>query len=151
MPGFRVRIKDLPEQSGERRISVHWFFLPVGLICLAGAWLGWRDYFFKEGPSSSKYAGLVCAFLAGWVFLTFVMCEKRIRQGRLVRGLPTIRARQLILFGSLAGYVALVFAISRLLPDRMAWALPLIWVIGGGLIANGSGGTSPQGPDRGER
>ena len=137
MPGFRVQIKDLPEQTGERRISVHWFFLPVGLFYILSAWIGFRDYFSKHGSSAGKYAGYACVFLAVWMWLPFAVCQKRIKEGRPPKGLFTIRARQLILFGSFAGCFVLFFAISRIIPDRMSWALPLIWVVGVGLAGNG--------------
>jgi len=137
MPGFRIRVKDLPEQSGERRISVHWFFLPLGLILLAAGLVGLRNYFLLNGPPLNKYWGSLCAFFGVFELLTFVLCEKRIRKGRPPQSLFTIRVRQLVLFGSIAGYMVLCFAISRLFVGQTAWAIPLIWVLGAGLIWNG--------------
>jgi hypothetical protein len=110
MPGFRVQIMNLPEQTGERRISIHWFFLPLGLVLVA---------------------------VGAWELLAFVMCEKRIREGRPPKTLFTIRARQLILFGFLGGYMALFIVVFELLPSKIAWVWPPAWVLGGGLLGNG--------------
>jgi hypothetical protein len=137
MPVFRVRLQDLPEQPGERRISVHWFFLPLGLILLAIGVVGLGDYFLLNGPPFSIYWGSVCAFFGVFELLTFVLCRKRIHEGRPPQSLFTIRVRQLILFGSMAGYIALPITIFRFLPGQMAWAISFVWVLGGGLIWNG--------------
>ena len=50
MLGVRFRINDLPEQPGERKVLLHWFFLPVGLFLLAIGVMGLRDYFRLKGP-----------------------------------------------------------------------------------------------------
>jgi hypothetical protein len=54
MPGFRVQINDLPEQPGERRISLHWLPLMAGLILLAIGVMGLRDYFRLKGPPPAE-------------------------------------------------------------------------------------------------
>jgi len=135
--GFRVRIKDFPEQPGERRVSIHWFFLLLGLVLVGVGLIGLRDYFLKRGPVFSAYWGSFCAFFGVWELLGFAISEKLIREGRPPKALFTIRVRQLILFGSFAGYMALWFLIIQLLPKQLSWTFPLIWVIGGGLLGTG--------------
>jgi hypothetical protein len=72
------------------------------------------------------------------MLLTFVLCQKRIRQGGKIETLFTIRLRQLVLFGSIAGYMAFCFIISRWFTGKITWAIPFfIWLFGGPLIWNG--------------
>ncbi len=137
MPGFRVPLQDLPEQPGERRISVHWFFLPVGLGWLVAGAVGLRDSLLNGRPFS-KYWGAACAILGVFVLITFVLCRKRMHQGRPLESLFTIRVRQLALFGSMAGCMILCFVIYRLLPSQMALAMPFIWLLVSPLIWNGT-------------
>jgi hypothetical protein len=137
MFGFHIRLQDLPEQPGERRISVHWFFLPVGVGWLAAGVAGVRDSLLNRQPSS-MYWGLPCTFLGVFVLLTFVMCQRQLRQGKPPQSLFTIRVRPLVLFGVVAGYMVLCIAIYQHLPGRLAWALPFIWVLGSALIWNGT-------------
>ena len=137
MPGLRVRLPELPEQSGERRISVHWFFLPLGLVLCAAGLIGLLDHFLRNGPPIGIYWGSACAFFGLFELLTFVLCQKRIRAGRPPQSLFTIRVRPLIIFGSVAGYMAVCIVISRLLPGPVTMALPVIWVVGAALIWNG--------------
>jgi len=136
MPGFRIRLQNLPEQPGERRISVHWFFLPVGLGWLAAGVSGVRDWLLNKQPAS-MYWGLPCAFLGVFVLVTFVLCLRQIRQGKPPQTLFTIRVRPLALIGGVACYMALCIVLYRLLPGQMAWVIPVIWVVGGALIWNG--------------
>jgi hypothetical protein len=135
MPGFRIRLQDLPEQPRERRISVHWFFLPVGLGWLVGGALGVRDWLQNTRPLS-MYWGLPCALLGVLVLVTFVMCQMQIRRGKPPKDLFTVRARQLVLFGGVAASMALCFVFVQLLPG-MAWAWPLVWLFGVALIWGG--------------
>jgi hypothetical protein len=137
MIGFRVRLQELPEQPGERRISVHWFFLPVGLGYLAAGVAGVRDSMLNARPFS-EYWGTACAVLGVFVLITFVLCLKRMHQGKPPESLFTIRVRQLALFGSMAGYMVLCFVIYRLLPGQMALAIPFIWLLGSPFIWNGT-------------
>ena len=136
-PGFRVRLKELPEQPGERRISVHWFFLPVGVAYLAAGVIGVRDFRLNERPSSLCWA-LPCAFLGGLGLLTFVLCQKQIWQGKPPQALFTIRVRPLVLIGGVACCMALCIVLYRLLPGQMVSAIPFIWVVGSALIWNGT-------------
>lgn len=136
MPGFRVRLPDLPEQPGERRISVHWFFIPVGLGFLAAGAAGVRDSLLNGRPSSKDW-GMACAVLGLFELLAFVLCQKAIRQGKPPQSLFTIRVRQLILFVSMAAYMALTFTVFQLLPGQLAWAMPFFWVLGAGFVWNG--------------
>jgi hypothetical protein len=137
MPGFRFRLKDLPEQTGERRISIHWFFLPLGLVLVAVGLIGLRDYFLKNGPMFSMYWGSLCAFFGAGELMGFAICEKLVRAGRPPKIFVSIRARQIILFGGIVGYAVVLFIIFRLLPNQMACATPFFWVVGGGLVGNG--------------
>jgi len=136
MPGFRIRLQNLPEQPGERRISVHWFFLPVGLGWLVAGVIGTRDWLQNKQPAS-MYWGLPCAFIGVFVLVTFVMCLWQIRQGKPPQTLFTIRVRPLVLIGCVAGYMAFCIVLYRLLPGWMSLALPFIWVVGGALIWDG--------------
>jgi len=139
MPGFRIRLQNLPEQSGERRISVHWFFLPVGLGWLVAGAIGVHDWLLNKQPVSI-YWGLPCAILGVFVLVTFVMCLWQIRQGKPPESLFTIRVRPLVLIGGVAGYMAFCILLYRLLPGQIAWALPFIWLLGSALIWNGTVG-----------
>ena len=136
MLGFRVRLPDFPEQPGERRISVHWFFIPLGLCYLAAGAAGVRDSLLNGRPFS-KYWGAACAVLGLLALLTFVLCQKRIRQGKPPASLFTIRVRQIILFASMAAYMILTLAVFRFLPDQLALVMPLIWVFGAAFVWNG--------------
>jgi xanthine/uracil/vitamin C permease (AzgA family) len=136
MLGFRIRLQNLPEQPGERRISVHWFFLPVGLGWLGAGVIGVRDWLLNKQPSS-MYWGLPCAFLGVFVLITFVMCQTQVRRGKPPESLFTIRARQLVLLGAVAGYMVLCIVIYQLVPGQMVWAMPLIWLVGCALIWDG--------------
>lgn len=137
MPGFRMKLNELPEQPGERRISVHWFFLPAALFYLAGGIACLREYPHAKAPQTLMYGGWFCIFLSLFTLLTFILCLKQIRIGRPVKSLFTIRLRMLILVGTMAGLMMFSFDLSRFLPAGIAWVLPFIWVFGGGFIWNG--------------
>jgi len=133
MPGFRIRLRNLPEQPGERRISVHWFFLPTGLAYFAAGVVGVRDFRLHERPASLYWA-LPCVFLGVLTVLGFFMCQRQIRQGKPPEALFTIRIRSLILVGSAACYMASCILLYRFLPGQITWAMPFIWVVGCALI-----------------
>ena len=137
MFGFRMQLKTLPEQPGERRISVHWFFLPAALFYIAGGLACLREYPHEKAPQTLMFGGWFLIFLGLFVLLTFVLCVRRLRAGGKVESLFTIRVRLLILGGCMAGLMMLFFTISRFLPGEIAWVLPFIWVFGGGFIWNG--------------
>lgn len=233
MPGFRVRIADLPEQPGESRISFHWLALPLGVFFLYGGLMCLRSYsrlhgppltvlhevklasitnvvaepairgsaptdrlwlttsdgakiryrqcfpYFEEvrrrdpnygllvdnsrtvwaittsrgevlarqdfekfsirGKSDAELGALICLpfgvlLLAGFIFNGWCC-----RTGRMPAELVfPIRTRNLVLFGSIVGYMALLFVVLRpYLPGGMGfWAFGLLWVLGAGLIGN---------------
>ncbi|PWU11863.1 MAG: hypothetical protein C5B50_22660 [Verrucomicrobia bacterium] len=58
MPGLKIQIPDLPEQPGEKRISVLWFFLVFGLAWLAVGLGLVRSYFRLTGPTPSDLHAL---------------------------------------------------------------------------------------------
>ncbi len=87
----------------------------------------------------ARYWGAACCRPFGlFVLITFVLCQKRMHQGKPVESLFTIRVRQLALFGSMAGYMILCFVICRFLPGQMALMMPFIWLLGCPLIWNGT-------------
>ena len=133
MPGFRIRLQNLPEQPGERRISVHWFFLPVGLGWLVVGVIGVRDWLLNK-QTASMYWGVPCTFIGVFTLITFIMCLWQIRQGKQPESLFTIRARPLVLIGGVACNMVFCFLLYRLLPGQIAWAIPFIWVVGSALI-----------------
>jgi hypothetical protein len=54
MPGFRFKIKDLPEEADEPRILLHKLFLPAGVFFLGfGLWAGW-GYLHVHPPAESE-------------------------------------------------------------------------------------------------
>jgi hypothetical protein len=143
MPGTcgGKRIEDLlPEQPGETRISVHWFFLPVALFWLAGGIACLRHIPRPHEDRSLIYAGWACVFISLFGLLTFTMCLVRIRAGRPPETLFTIRLRLLIFFGILAGYMTLCFVLIRLsvkYASHSSWLMfiwMVAWVVGGNFI-----------------
>lgn len=144
MPGSggRRRLEDiLPEQLGERRISVHWFFLPVAIF-----WLAAGIACLRHGPlpngSTLTLIGWFCVFLGLFGLLTFVLCVMRIRAGRPPQALFTIRVRPMIFIGSLFGYLALCVALlrfsSKFTESPWLTAIWMItWVVGAKLIGSG--------------
>lgn len=132
-----MRLNELPEQPGERRISVHWFFPAMALFYLACGVAGLRESPHEKAPKVLMYGGWFCIFLGFFTLLSFVLCLKEIRAGRPVKSLFTIRLRMLILVGTMAGLGFFAFSFSRFLPAGIAWALPFIWVFGGGFVWNG--------------
>ncbi len=135
--GFRIPLKDIPEQPGERRVSIHWFFLPAGLGWLAAGVIGVRDSVVNGRPFS-KYWGAPCALLGIMTLLSFIVCQAQIRRGTPPKGLITIRARPLILAGGVTGYTVLCFVMYRFLPGKIMWTMPFVWVLGSALIWNGT-------------
>ena len=136
MIGFKVRLIPLPEQPSEPQVSVHWFFLPAALFYLAGGWACLREYFFRRGSPALLYPGWFCIFLGLFVLVTFGLCLGRIRAGRPPKTLFTVRVRLLVLAGVMAGYVALPVVFFRFLPGKIAWLLPLFWVLSGAWVWN---------------
>jgi hypothetical protein len=135
MPGFRVPLKELPEHPNERRISVHWFFLPVGLLFIGAGAAVFR--YSHSHPSSDPLIdilfGSLCIFVGVLELSAFGLCVKRIHEGRPPRTMFSVRVRPLILFGSIGGYMFLCFAFSRVLGVM----LPIMWVIGAAMIWTG--------------
>ncbi|PWU20797.1 MAG: hypothetical protein C5B50_03105 [Verrucomicrobia bacterium] len=78
MPGFRVRINDLPEQPGERKISQHWFFLLIGLVLLAMGLKGLRDYVTLKGPPLAELHQLKLADVTNVVVVPEIPGSARI-------------------------------------------------------------------------
>src|SRR4051812_17563930 len=224
MPGFSFRISDLPEQPGERKIPLHRFFLPAGLVLLVVGIIGLRNYFRLKGPplaelhalklanvtnvvaepeipgstridniwlrtsdsakiryrqrfpysdeirrlnpdygllldktnvvwavttrggetlarsffeeynieakTVGKYCGSFLALFGLCMLFAFVLGERQLQPGKpLPASLNPIRMRQVIVFGSIIGYMALCFAvIFPLLSGKVPrWLLMLIW------------------------
>lgn len=131
MIGLKVRLMPLPEQPGEARVSVHWFFLPVALFWLAGGLACLRH--------NLMYCGWFCVSLGLFGLFTFVLCLWRIGVGRPPEALFTIRARPLILASVMAGYMFLYIVVCLRLTGKWAWAAPflfLFWPVSAGLIWN---------------
>jgi hypothetical protein len=55
MPGFSVRILELPEQVGEQRLSLHWLFLAIGLILVGAGAFGLRPDLLLTGRLPGTY------------------------------------------------------------------------------------------------
>ncbi len=102
-----------------------------------------RSYFEEyniEAKSVGKYCGSFLALFGFALLFCFVVCEKQLRRGGpLPPPVNPVRVRQLILWGSILGY--LIFCFTALFPFLWGkvpgWVLGLIWVLGGGLIGNG--------------
>lgn len=102
-----------------------------------------RNYFDEyniEAKSVGKFCGGFMVIGAVCAFFVFFYNERRLRAGTLpAEEMMPIRTRQLILIGSLVGY--LVFCVAVVFPllsgKLPGWVLMLIWVLGGGLLGNG--------------
>ena len=138
MIGLNVRLMPIPEQAGEPRISVHWFFVPVGFGLIAAGLVCLRY--------GIVYVGWGCAFLGLFEFLTFGLCERRIRAGKPPEALFTLPLRKTVLACSMFGYLVL-FAIvhiklfgilsgSRLGQMVLFVFGPVIWVLTAQLLWN---------------
>jgi hypothetical protein len=136
MVKLRTKLNELPEQPGERRISVHWFFPLVALFYLGGGIACLREAPHERTPRALIYGGWALISLGLFVLLTFVLCVKRLRAGGKIDSLFTIRTRMLVLFGAMAGLMLLSFTLYRFLPDQLAVVLPFLWVFGGGFVWN---------------
>lgn len=135
MPGLRVKLENLPEQPGERRISIHWFFLPTALFYLAGGVACLHEHFSVKNSWTLMFGGCFLIFLGLLTLVTFALCLRRIRQGRPPEALFTIRVRPLVLFGSMAAYMAVVIIISLHVTNTIVQALlPFVWMFGAALI-----------------
>jgi hypothetical protein len=126
MPNLREALNEtLPEQPGERRISVHWFFPAVALFCI-GAGIA-----CLRGSRDLLVPGWFCIILGLFVLLGFVLCVWEIGRGGKVEALFSIRVRLLVLLGSMAGFNVLCFIIATSFGGKLAWPVSVIWVCGG--------------------
>ena len=99
--------------------------------------------YFELYNIEAKSVGLYCgSFLGifGLCFLgVFILNEQKYRADQLKpEDLIPIRTRNLILFGSIGGYLIFCFiVVFPLLSGKVPnFILPIIWVAGAGLIAN---------------
>lgn len=136
MAKLNVPLKPLPEQPGERRIPVHWFFPLMALFYLAGGLACLRGSAHAHSPGTLLFVGWCCIALGLFGLLTFVVCVLQLQRGKTVEGLFTIRVRPLILGGCMAVYMAIFFIISRHLPGYFVMLLPFIWVFSAAWIWN---------------
>jgi hypothetical protein len=134
---FQKKLEVLPEQPGEKRISVHWFFLPTALLYLAGGIACLHEAPHERAARTLMYGGWALISLGLFVLLTFVLSEMRLRQGGKIASLFTIRVRPLLLAGFMAGFMAFTFILYGMLPPAMTLTIPFIWVFGGAFIWNG--------------
>ena len=233
MPGFSVRINDLPKEPEGRQVPVHRFFWPFGLLFLAaGLYCLYRAYemkvpsrtelrevplasitkmtakpdatgsarnddFWLQSSSGTRIQyrhrfpfsdevqhlnpaygllvdrynlvwavtrnhnevlvgdyfenynfpckfncnlwGSIVAFFGIFELFTYFLCERQYRAGKWSPpGFIPIRPRQIILWGSLVGYLFLCFAMGQLFPNAIpGWLFPFVWVLGAGAIGNG--------------
>jgi hypothetical protein len=129
MAGF-MKLEPLPEQPGERRISVHWFFPLVALFWLTAGVACLR----ASKPLVSL--GWFCIILGLFMLFTFLLCLWEIGRGGKVEALFTIRARLLVLVGSIAGFMVLCFVTATSFGGKLAWPVSVIWVLGPVFIWN---------------
>ena len=101
---------------------------------------GYFEDYNIEAKSVGKICGAFVGSIGAWLLFAFFYNERRFRAGTLpMKEMLPIRTRQMILFGSLAGYLMLCSGvIYPLLGGTLpGWALVLIWVLGAGFIGNG--------------
>jgi hypothetical protein len=147
--GAKIRYRQRFPYSDEiRRLNPNYgLFLDktnvVWAVISGGGEILARNYFEEynlEAKTVGKYCGSFLALFGVCLLFAFTVNERQFQPGKpMPKSLNPIRLRQLILFGSIVGYMALCFAvIFPLLSGRVAgWLSPLIWVFGAGLIGNG--------------